>query len=105
MAGNLFAAESDTSTQQVKTPQDSLANMLKMVNKKSSTDTKLSSAKEQSKLKPARHKTSKKFASRKKTTKKSAYSAKHHKKQQQAYGKNKLRKTSKHKPRTAKKSL
>ena len=105
MAGNLFAGESDTSTQKFKTPQDNLASILKAAVEKSSTDTKLSSTKEHSKLKSARHKTSKKFASHKKTTKKSAYAGKHHRKHQHAYSKSKLHKTHKYKTRTAKKSL
>ncbi|MGO9570325.1 MAG: hypothetical protein ACLP5H_22570 [Desulfomonilaceae bacterium] len=105
MAGNLFGGESDTSPQKLKTPQDNLASILKEAANKSSTDTKLSSTKEGSKLKSPRHKTSKKFASHKKTTKKSAYAGKHHRKHQHAYSKSKLHKTHKYRTRTAKKSL
>ncbi len=105
MAGNLFGGESDTSPQKFKTPEDHLASILKAAAEKSSTDTKLSSTKEHSKLKSARHKTSKKFASHKKTTKKSAYAGKHHKRHKQAYSKSKPHKTYKHKTKTAKKSL
>ncbi len=108
MAGNLFAGDSDTSTEKFKAPQDSLASLLKTANKKTSTDTKLSSTKKHSKLKSAHHKTkaSKKFATGKKTAKKSAYAGKHHKKHKHASGKSKLhKKPHKHKMKTAKKSL
>src|SRR5271157_2770947 len=115
MAGNLFAGEPDASPQKFQTPQDSLTSILKEAAQKSSIDTKLSSTNQGTKLKSARHetskkfashrKTSKKFASHRKTSKKFAYAGKQHKKHKRAYSRSKLHKTYNHKTRTARKSL
>jgi len=105
MAGNLFAGEPDASPQKFQTPQDSLTSILKEAAQKSSIDTKLSSTNQGTKLKSARHETSKKFASHRKTSKKFAYAGKQHKKHKRAYSRSKLHKTYNHKTRTARKSL
>ena len=103
MAGNLFAGESDTSAQKIKSPHDSLASLLKSTHKKSSTDTTVSSHKKSSKHKYTHHRAkAKKFARCKKTHKKMAYAGKHHKKYKHSYGKTKhYKKSYKHKTRTA----
>src|SRR5271157_2248194 len=105
MAGNLFAGEPDAAPQKFQTPQDSLTSILKEAAQKSSIDTKLSSTNQGTKLKSARHETSKKFASHRKTSKKFAYAGKQHKKHKRAYSRSKLHKTYNHKTRTARKSL